>query len=305
MVADSGRIHYTADKKYLLLSLYNGESFANEKKQKTAYDSKSILYRREIFGSKDILLDFDSDFERYDENVFADQHGTKNVAKLTQSIDSIKKVTGARITEQSAEMLRNKYPEKNIAATGAVQPGDSIAATEYNAEYSADTFFVALEQSKMEKAVQLSIQKATDMKNHVEYNKILLSEPQSYMKRHQIERHRKFTLSFACLIFFFIGAPLGAIIRKGGLGMPIVVSVLMFIFYYIIDTTGYKMARQDLMTALEGTWLSSAILLPIGIFLSYKAAVDATLFRKEFYERILHAVKILFRRAVAGGKKRQ
>jgi len=119
----------------------------------------------------------------------------------------------------------------------------------------------------------------------------MLTEPVNYVLRHEIERHRKFTLSFACLIFFFIGAPLGAIIRKGGLGTPVVISVIMFIIYYIIDNTGYKMARESIMPAYEGMWLSSFLLLPIGIFLTYKAVVDATLFNPEQYIRIWNSIK--------------
>ena len=111
------------------------------------------------------------------------------------------------------------------------------------------------------------------------------------MNRHSSELHRKFALSFACLIFFFIGAPLGAIIRKGGFGFPVVISVLMFVIYYIIDLTGYKMARENIWEAYQGMWLSSAVLFPIGVFLTYKAAVDATLFNPELYMKFFHALK--------------
>jgi len=129
------------------------------------------------------------------------------------------------------------------------------------------------------------------MKDLIEYNKMMLNDPVSYVLRHEIERHKKFTLSFACLIFFFIGAPLGAIIRKGGLGTPVVISVIMFIIYYIIDNTGYKMARESIIPSYEGMWLSSALLLPIGIFLTYKAVVDATLFNYEQYSKMWNLVR--------------
>lgn len=94
---------------------------------------------------------------------------------------------------------------------------------------------------------------------------------------------KKFTLSFACIIFFFIGAPLGAIIRKGGLGMPLVISVFLFIFYYIIDNTGYKMARNGSLEVWQGMWLSSAVLLPLGIFFTYKAVNDSAVFNIDAY----------------------
>jgi lipopolysaccharide export system permease protein len=114
----------------------------------------------------------------------------------------------------------------------------------------------------------------------------MLNDYQRYIRKHEIELYRKFTLAFACLIFFFIGAPLGAITRKGGLGAPVVISVVMFIIYYIIDNTGYKMAREALWPCWAGMWLSSFVLLPIGIFLTIKAASDSALFNPEAWMKI-------------------
>ena len=125
----------------------------------------------------------------------------------------------------------------------------------------------------------------------MQYNHIIISDVDRYVIQHSVEWHRKFTLSFACLIFFFIGAPLGAIIRKGGLGMPVVVSVALFIIYYIIDTTGQKMAREGIWETWQGMWLSSAVLLPVGIFLTYKAATDSALFKSEAYAIFFNQVK--------------
>ena len=119
----------------------------------------------------------------------------------------------------------------------------------------------------------------------------MLNDYQRYIRRHEIELHRKFTLAFACLVFFFIGAPLGAITRKGGLGMPVVISVVMFIVYYIIDNTGYKMAREALWPCWAGMWLSSFVLLPIGVFLTYKAATDSALFNPDAWVKLLGKLK--------------
>ena len=119
----------------------------------------------------------------------------------------------------------------------------------------------------------------------------MLNDSQRYIRKHEIELYRKFTLAFACLIFFFIGAPLGAIIRKGGLGAPVVISVIMFIVYYIIDNTGYKMAREALWPSWAGMWLSSFVLLPIGIFLTYKAATDSPLFNPEAWSKEYERLK--------------
>ena len=113
-----------------------------------------------------------------------------------------------------------------------------------------------------------------------------------------MERHRKFTLSIAVLIFFFIGAPLGAIIRKGGLGMPVVVSIALFIAYYIVSMTGEKSAREDVWSMFNGMWFSSFIFLPIGIWLSYKAATDSAVMSSETYMKFIDKLGLnrLFRK---------
>ena len=287
MVADSGRVNLTEDKKYLLLTLYEGESFENLKKQKINSSSSSIPYRRETFKLKEMLLDFDSDFSRLDESILDDQYVSKNVQQLAQSIDSVKKILNDRSNELAKEVVEHKYLGRENNPNLSMEVSSNIKLEEYN----PDSLYLKLEESTKSQALSIAKQRAREMKDQIQYNILMLGDSKFYVARHQIEWHRKFTLSFACLIFFFIGAPLGAIIRKGGLGAPVVISVIMFIFYYIIDNTGFKMAREGLWTALQGMWLSSSVLLPIGIFLTYKAAVDATLFNKEEYIKILKIIK--------------
>ncbi len=290
MVADSGRVQFTKDKKYLLLILYDGENFENLKKQRITNSLSNIPYRREIFEYKEILLDFDSDFTRFDESILEDQHVSKNIAQLTQSIDSVNKIVQLRIKEQATEIVERRYFGREI------EPGRSLEISKNIdlKKYDPDTLLNSFDPIDLEVVANMAIQKANEMKNQIEYNNIILGEPQKYVSRHEIEWHRKFTLSFACLIFFFIGAPLGAIIRKGGLGAPVVISVIMFIIYYIIDNTGYKMSREGLWTAFQGMWLSSSVLLPLGIFLTYKSAVDATLFNTEQYIKFWDKTKQKF-----------
>lgn len=300
MVSDSGRVQFTADNKYLLLSLYDGESFENLKKQRLNSSTSSIPYRREIFKTKEILLDFDTEFNRFDESLLQDQHVSKNIKQLSQSIDSVSKIANSRKAKQAKELVNQHYMGRE-EATGKIL-NFKTKKNKLN-KVNADSLFISLSQAEMVRASATAIERAKAMKEQIAYNKMMLDEPVKYVRRHQIEWHRKFTLSFACLIFFFIGAPLGAIIRKGGLGMPVVISVIMFIIYYIIDNTGYKMAREGLWAAYEGMWLSSAVLLPIGVFLTYKAVVDATLFNAEQYIKLWSFIKrkfnFIFRRSTA------
>ncbi len=285
ITADSGKIKLTNDKKHLLLILYSGESFENLKEQKMS-NSNSIPYRRESFAKKELLYDYDSDFNRYDETLLQDQHVSKNIKELARSIDSIQLIIDERSKVQVEEMLSSKYfvnDEINYVFTS----NDSTAATDYN----IDSVFLAQSDAQLESSVDKAIYSAKIMSDHVTYNKYILGEPQMYKNRHSSEWHRKFALSFACLIFFFIGAPLGAIIRKGGFGFPVVISVLMFVVYYVIDLTGYKMARENIWEAYQGMWLSSAVLFPFGVFLTYKAAVDATLFNRDTYLKFMYKIK--------------
>ena len=291
MVADSGQIFFTEDNKHLLLRLYSGESFENlDRKQKRATKSeKNIPYRRESFAQKQLLIDFDMEFNRYDEDVLSDQHVSKNVGELLQSIDSVQVLAHARSAEQSAVIVENKYFGRERKA-GRNVAEESIGAPE-KCVYDVDSLLATLSPDERYRAVSGALEKAKSQREQIDYNALMLDDYQRYIRKHEIELHRKFTLAFACLVFFFIGAPLGAITRKGGLGMPVVISVVMFIIYYIIDNTGYKMAREALWPCWAGMWLSSMVLLPIGIFLTYKAATDSALFNPEAWMKIFGKVK--------------
>ena len=151
--------------------------------------------------------------------------------------------------------------------------------------------FASLTYAQRERVLSVALERARAQRDQIDYNAVVLDDYQRYIRKHEVELHRKFTLAFACLIFFFIGAPFGAIIRKGGLGTPVIISVVMFIFYYIIDNTGYKMAREALWPCWAGMWLSSFVLLPIGIFLTYKAATDSSLFNPEAWGKLLEPIK--------------
>lgn len=291
MVADSGKIYFTADKKYLLLCLYSGESFENlDRKQKRATQSeKSIPYRRETFSQKQLLIDFDMEFNRYNEDVLNDQHVSKDVGELVASIDSVQLLAHSRSAEQSATIVDNRYFGRERKA-GRNLAEDEVGAPE-DKVYNVDTLLAQLSNDERYRAAAAALEKAKSQRDQIDYNALMLDDYQRYIRRHEIELHRKFTLAFACLIFFFIGAPLGAITRKGGLGMPVVISVVMFIVYYIIDNTGYKMAREALWPCWSGMWLSSFVLLPVGIFLTYKAATDSALFNPDAWIKIFGKVK--------------
>ncbi len=291
MVADSGQLFFTEDNKHLLLRLYSGESFENlDRKQKRATKSeKNIPYRRESFLQKQLLIDFDMEFNRYNEDVLSDQHVSKNVGALVESIDSVQVLAHSRSAEQSAVIVESRYFGRE-RHSGRVLEDDAVGAPDSKV-YDLDTLMANFAPEERYRVASAALEKAKTQRDQIDYNALMLDDYQRYIRRHEIELHRKFTLAFACLVFFFIGAPLGAITRKGGLGMPVVISVVMFIIYYIIDNTGYKMAREALWPCWAGMWLSSMVLLPIGIFLTYKAATDSALFNPEAWMKIFGKVK--------------
>ena len=291
MVADSGRIFFTDDKKYLILHLYSGESFENldRNQQRATNSEKNIPYRRESFAQKQMLIDFDMEFDRYNEDVLADQHVSKDVVELVQSIDSVQLLAHDRSKEQSRTLVNNRYFGRERVANRDVDMWEG--AKELYAGYDVDSLYGRFSDDERYRALSAAIEKAKAQRDQIDYNALMLNDYQRYIRKHEIDLYRKFTLAFACLIFFFIGAPLGAITRKGGLGAPVVISVVMFIIYYIIDNTGYKMAREALWPCWAGMWLSSMVLLPIGIFLTYKAATDSALFNPEVWMKYLHYFK--------------
>ncbi len=293
-LADSGKVAFTKDNKYLKLSLYNGESFENIKKEQRE-DAKNIPYRRETFKTKKVLIEFDTEFNRFDESMLKNEYVSKNLSQLSSSIDSLQRVVDRRAQKQSKELieeqpLANRYFLFDKKDSLAIQQQES-ELKDPTKSYHPDSLFLSLSQSAMEEAVNHTIREIESMKDRIDYNKSMYEEPAYNKRKHQAQWHRKLTLSIACLIFFFIGAPLGAIVRKGGLGFPIVLSVVFFIAYYIIDTTGYKMAREGFWEVYQGMWLSSVVLLIFGVFLTWKAVTDASLFRSEAYTQYWDKIK--------------
>lgn len=287
LLADTGRLSASADKRYLVLSLTNGESFANldKNQQRATGTTKSIPYRRETFTHKQVLIDFSTDFNRYDESILEDQHVSKNVAQLVESIDSVQQVSLERSREQSDQLMNERYFGREDRSEAVLLPA---LGKRDNRRVNLDSLWSQLSVPRQQQVLNIACEKARTYRDQIEYHALLLEDAQRYIRKHEIELYRKFTLAFACLIFLFIGAPLGAITKKGGLGAPVVMSVILFIIYYIIDNTGYKMAREALWPCWAGMWLSSFVLLPIGIFLTYKAATDAPLTRgREGWQQII------------------
>lgn len=281
ILADSGKLKLTDDKQFLFLTLYHGESFENLKTQNQ--NSKNVPYRRETFSQKEILIPFDANFNRMDDGIMQNQYIGKDMHALRASVDSMNLRVDSLGQKYGGDLKRagyfTLYEDPNDQNT-VLQESETVT-------FDLDSLYAGESILKRQALYERAITRAENIQRDFEFKGMVIHDENRTIRRHQIEMHKKFTLSFACLIFFFIGAPLGAIIRKGGLGMPVIVSVLLFIFYYIIDNSGYKLARDGRWPVWEGIWLSSAVLLPLGIFLTGKAVKDSAVFNRDAYANFL------------------
>lgn len=297
IVADSGRLKMSADKMFLVLSLFNGEAFSNLKNQTGTANVKTaaVPYRRETFSSRDILIEFDANFTRTDESVLQNQYAGKNMRSLQTSIDSMSILLDSMQTDNAKSVYALSYKKsltqqlhyQSTLPESPNQPAntDDVSKTEQAPVIVMDYDSIYQSKTPADKANLLGAAKSTieNQKSEFFFSAAKQGDESHKIRRHLTEWHNKFTVSFACLVFFFIGAPLGAIIRKGGLGMPVVISVLLFIFYYIVNNIGFKMARDGVWEAWQGMWLSSAVLAPLGIFLTYKAVNDSVIMNGDTY----------------------
>lgn len=279
VLADSARLQTSADKKFLQLTMYHGERFQNMK-EKTARTIANIPYMRETFVKEIDLIPFDANFKALDASLLSGNAQTKNIKAIKTDIDSLKleKDSVARASYQtvSRTFLRRTLP---------LPPQDSVKAQLALAEKTNfDTLYHHLSAAKQQEIITKSISRVRNASSEYEFRKYTTNDLNRSLRLHWVEFNKKFTLSVACLIFFFIGAPLGAIIRKGGLGVPVIVSVAIFIFYYIVNVSGEKLAKTGDMNVVLGVWLSSLVLFPIGAFLTYKANKDSVVFNIEAYQ---------------------
>lgn len=282
VLADSAHLQSTADRRHLQLTLFGGERFRNMDAANGNMLRANIPYMRESFIREVDIIAFDENFNMLDASLFSGDAQTKNIQDISQGIDSLSHRRDS-LGRAIYEGYMNQYLTHQLRVSSK---RDSMRIIKEAAASTAtiDTFYLALTSEKQANAWQRAQIHAQTMKSEAEFRAYSATQENNYqLRRHKMEWHKKFTLSAACLLFFFIGAPLGAIIRKGGLGVPVVISVVFFIFYYIIDIAGIKMAKTGQWTPICGIWISSMVLLPIGAFLTQRANKDSTVFNVEGY----------------------
>ena len=292
ITADSGMMTMSPNQRNILFTLYNGYNYTDltpdNYKEKRPFERMSFKEEQIKFS----LASFD--MTRSDEDMYKSYQQMMNIRQLSTSLDSLERRFDTK-QEAFTQGFGRRWSNYNSTHSGV--PPEGVAPAPVADNLIADTCvqlrWPLLDQHEDEARtaiVGLAIGTAQNAKDNVAFNKLDLNSQTENINKHRKEWHKKFTLSIACLIFFFIGAPLGSIIRKGGLGLPVVISVLFFIVYHLISTIAERMAVFGDLNMFLGVWLSSLVLLPVGLFFTFKATTDAALFDgdswKKFFQRL-------------------
>jgi len=285
-VAKSGRIRLTENKQHIMFSFYDGYTY-EEGERKSTRDT-TVPFQRRYFAEQEILVPLEGyDFQRSDGESFKDQARMLSIRTLSHREDSLR--TLVKLTQE-------QFMQRMLGRSGYLPRYSEIDSTQRQQRIytvSFDSLYAALPLERQQSIAEMA---HSNIEQSVMYVQGYYSDHERIdapRRLVEIEWYIKFMLSFACLVFFFIGAPLGAIIRKGGLGLPTVVSIFFFLVYWTVDMMGKKLARDDVWDPLFGTLLSTMVLLPIGIFLTYKATTDSSLFTANKYFAWLKKLFIL------------
>ena len=275
--ASEGKMEMTADKQHLYLHLYNGEQFENLKSQ--TISSQNVPYRRETFREKHLMIEFDGGFNMIDGGFLSERSDSKNMTEISQSIDSLTTRNDSIGRAMYNDIQRTVYKKNPLTLEDSAR----VATGEIPSVLNTDSIFNSLTLAEKGKTLKSALDRSNSLAGDWRVKSLQVTETDKNIRRHQGDWHKKITLSLSCLIFFFIGAPLGAIIRKGGLGLPVVISVIIFVLYYIIDSGSTRIARSGEMNMILGTWMSTLVLTPIGAFFTYKSNKDSVVFNAEMY----------------------
>ena len=281
ILADSGMLQSTAEKKHLLLTMYSGEWFENMKSQQMMRNT-GVPYRRETFVKKTILLEFDSDFNVADASALSNNAKAKSVRRINLDIDSLNHVY------DSIGRVFYKDARANYYSSPQVAKADSLRAVKMASTrtFSFDSIYGRLSADKKLAAVDGAMGRVRTEMNDLDFKGMLTADGDRLIREHRIEAIAKFSVALQCILFFFIGAPLGAIIRKGGLGVPVIISVLVFIVFFIFDNSGYRMARIGEWSIWFGKTIALVVLTPLAVFFTYKANNDSVVFNVDFYRNL-------------------
>ncbi|MBE6211199.1 MAG: LptF/LptG family permease, partial [Rikenellaceae bacterium] len=290
-IADSGYIRLSDDKKFLMVTLFNGETYEQTRSNK--WYNQSTL-RHHVFDRQDGTIPMEGfDFQRSDESAFGGSSQTRDIKELQRAIDSLDLLVNDATASSYDPLLKQQIFHKDNTILAVV--GDSLYIDRSDRHKSLSTDSIPTLPTRSKNNIWKSARNAAkSSRNMFAFDESTAKEALNQLYRSKNEWHRKLAFPVSIMIFFLIGAPLGAIIRKGGLGMPIVISVIFFVIYYIISISGEKWAREGDWSSLMGMWISAIILAPIAVYLTYKATNDSSLLDVDwYYGRYKHYKELL------------
>jgi lipopolysaccharide export system permease protein len=282
IVADKGKMKVTSDN-FLEFDLENGTLYQETGQHlttNTEFIRVGFKYYKKVFDLSSFKL------TKSDDNAFKNNYQMLNIKQLTITIDSLKKKDNENLLRTNATMIQQLGFSKYIDSSWANIKSNPVGKVK--------SFKNLLPDSVQSNVFERSASMVNSIRNSFDQNDLIFTNEQKELRLHQVAWHDKLTMSLACLVLFLIGAPLGSIIRKGGVGMPLVFAVIFFVIFYLLNNYGSKFVKEGVLTPFAGMWMATYILLPIGIFLTYKALHDSQLFNKEFYFRLLKTAKRLW-----------
>ena len=281
LVSDSAIIKNTEDERHMILSMFSGEQFSNLDEENI--NKKNAPYRRESFTRKDVVIETEGGFEMKDADFLKSRADGKNMKELETDIDSLKLSNDSIGRDNLKYLKRSNYKDRVI-----LDHNDSILMTK-DGMYLMNLDSIYRSATKKSKLMwkKDALRSVTSLKNTYDINNKILHQLDKDLNKHKIYWWEKITLSLGCIIFLLIGAPLGSIVKRGGLGYPIIISVATFILYYIFETSGSKMASEGVWKIWFGSWLSTMILAPLGLFFTYQANRDSGILKNDAIKNFL------------------
>ena len=287
MTATSGKMNISKDSRWLNIKLLDGYRF--EEMPPSGRSRSNFPFNRTHFMIYDMKFDLSAfKLARTNESIFKDNYAMLNIRQLDYYKDSLTKVADGfkknivAASNPYFQYIRDTgyFLHKHIKAT-VLKPTEQIINM--------------TEKTRQRGTIINALVNARNIKSFVDSEGGRVTEYEKYIVHYDIEWHRKFALSLACLTLFFIGAPLGAIIRKGGIGLPTVVSIIMFLVFYLVSIMGEKSAKQEVIPAYIGMWIPTVILMPVGFFLTWRANMDKISFSTDGFKRFYKKVSSLFK----------
>lgn len=278
--AKSGLMKQTPNGSAILFTLYDGVNYEEKIDQKDHRITRP--FQQMEFEEEQIRFEIDNGLSRTDENLFKSSYHMMNLEQLSISKDSLQREL---IEKRSSFSKGLESRLTQFVKLDSTRLSSLPMQIDSNKHKNTSVLF-QMDVQLREKAISKALEAARNAKNNIIYQETDFDHRSEQIRKHSIAYHKKFTLSFACLILFFVGAPLGAIIRKGGLGLPVVMSTLFFVLYHILSMIGERSAVAGSISVFSGMWIASFFFLPLGVFLTYKATSDAPLFDSETYKRM-------------------